>query len=220
MLIKSIKKIHLQAIERLITNNNWITLVIVFAVILLAIMKLLKPNKLLGYTLAPFTSGFFKKNIEKNTSFYTPFFLFLFLFSVIVISLFLFLTLTSFTNFLSYLFLLFFTSFYFIVKYLLDFSIANILGLNTIAKYFIYTKSGYLNSLTLWLFPALILYLFSFNNRTFLLAFFGILFVFRGFLIIKNNKKIVIRKFFYFILYFCTLEIAPLLIVYKITTTT
>lgn len=223
MLIKSIKKIHLQAIERLISNNNWITLVIIFAVILLAIMKSLKPNKLLGYALAPFTPGFFKKKIEKNASFYTSFSLTLFFFSAIVISLFLFLIIISTTSnhkFLSYLVVLIFTVFYFAFKYFLDFLLANIMGINTIAKYFIHIKSGYLNSLALWLFPALILYLFSFNNRAFLLTVFGILFIFRAFLIIKNNKKIVIRKFFYFILYFCTLEIAPLLIVYKITTTT
>ena len=53
-----------------------------------------------------------------------------------------------------------------------------------------------------------------------LFSIFVILFIFRAFLIIKKKKKIVIRKLFYFILYFCTLEIAPLLIVYKITTTT
>lgn len=223
MLIKSIKKIHLQAIERLISENNWITLVIIFAIVLLAMMKSLKPNKLQGYTLAPFTPGFLKKKIEDNTSFYSPFYLLLFFFSTIVISLFLFLVMVSSTNehsFLSYLVLLTFTAFYFIVKYFLDFIISNILGLKSVTKYFIYIKLGYLNSLILWLFPALVIYLYSFNNRTFLLTLFGILFVFRGFLIIKNNKKIVIRKFFYFILYFCTLEIAPLLIVYKITTTT
>ena len=223
MLIKSIKKIHLQAIERLISNNNWITLVIIFALILLAMMKLLNPNKLLGYALAPFTPGFFKKKIEDNVSFLSPFYIVFFFFSAIVISLFLFLMVISTTSkhgFLTYFVLLTFTSFYFIIKYLLDFIISNTLGLSTITKYFITTKSGYLNSLSLWLFPSIILYLYSLNNRIFLLIIFGILFIFRAFLIIKNNKKIVIRKLFYFILYFCTLEIAPLLIVYKITTTT
>ena len=53
----------MQAIERIITDNNWITLVIVFAIILLALMKLLAPNKLFGYTLAFFTPGFFKKKV-------------------------------------------------------------------------------------------------------------------------------------------------------------
>lgn len=225
MLNKSIKQIQLQAIERIITDNNWITLVIVFAIILLALMKLLAPNKLFGYTLAFFTPGFFKKKVTNNTSFYTPFNLLLFLFSSVVIALFLILIInltdTDYdVSFFNYLIVFSFSISYLSIKHFLNFFLSNTLGLSPIIKYFLVLKSEYLNSLCLLLLPIIIVYQYAFNSVIFLLMCFGILFIFRGFLILKNNKKIVLRKLFYFILYFCTLEIAPLLIVYKITTTT
>jgi hypothetical protein len=185
-------------------------------------MKLIKANRLLGYTVAFFTPGFFQKKVENNVSFYSPFHLLLFIFSTITISLFVFLIVipkTSEYNFFNYSLLFSFILFYFIVRHVLDFVLSNILGLSTITKYFLLTKSGYLYSLCISLFPAIIIYQYAFQNSLFLLSFFGILFIFRAFLILNNNKRIVIRKLFYFILYFCTLEIAPLLIVYKITTT-
>ena len=198
---------------------------IVFAIILLALMKLLAPNKLFGYTLAFFTPGFFKKKVTNNTSFYTPFNLLLFLFSSVVIALFLILIINSTdtdydVSFLNYLILFSFSTSYLSIKYFLNFFLSNTLGLSPIIKYFLVLKSEYLNSLCLLLLPIIIVYQYAFNSVIFLLTCFGILFIFRGFLILKNNKKIVLRKLFYFILYFCTLEIAPLLIVYKITTTT
>ena len=223
MLIKTIKQIQLQAIERIITNDNWITLVIIFVIVLLAIMKLVKPNKLLGYTLAFFTPGFFQKKVQNNTSLYSPFHLLLFAFSSIVISLFLFfiITPTIYTqSFLNYLILLSITSVYFFIRQILDFILSNILGLSLVTRYFLYTKSGYLYTLSLWLFPAIILYQYAFNKSIYLLVIFFILLAFRAFLILHNNKRLVISKLFYFILYFCVLEIAPLLILYKTTTTT
>ena len=58
------KKVQLQAIERVITDNNWITLVIIFAVVLLATLKLLKPNRLLGYLFAFLTLVFSKRKLK------------------------------------------------------------------------------------------------------------------------------------------------------------
>ena len=223
MLNKSIKQIRLEAIERIITDNNWITLVILFAIVLLAIMKLLAPNKLRNYTFVFFTSGFFKKKVEDNISFFSIFYMFLFFFSTIVISLLLFLTLlpsSYLPSFFNYITLLSFVIFYFIFKYFLEFILATIIESNYNTKYFSVTKLGYLNSLCLWIFPAIIIYQYVFHSPQFLFIFSLILFIFRAFLILINNKKIVIRNLFYFILYFCTLEIAPLIIVYKITTTT
>ncbi|WP_394801455.1 DUF4271 domain-containing protein [Tenacibaculum piscium] len=212
----------MQAIERIIPDNNWITLVFIVAIILLAILKLIKPKKLRGYAYAFFTTGFIKNKITDSASFLTPFYGFLFLFSTIILSLFLFLILMPSIyadTFFNYLMLLCFVSVYFIVRFFIDVILAKIMQSSQDLQYFSATKIGYLNSLSLWLFPVLIVYQYGFTNRLFLVSFFGILFIFRAFLILKNNKKIVIHKLFYFILYFCTLEIAPLLIVYKITTT-
>ncbi len=212
----------MQAIERIINYDNWITLVILFSIILIAIMKLIKPNKLLGYTLAFFTPGYFQKKADDNVSFYSPFNLILFLFTSIIISLFLysvFLPKYYEKNFFNFLAVLFSIVVYLFCRQILDRIISNILDLSIITNYFIISKSGYLSSLALLLFPFIILNLYTINSTSFLIGIFAILFVFRAFLILHNNKKLVIRKLFYFILYFCTLEIAPLLVLYKTTTT-
>ncbi|REH56509.1 uncharacterized protein DUF4271 [Tenacibaculum gallaicum] len=212
----------MQAIERITNHDSWITLVIVLAIVLLAMMKSLKPTKLYGYSVAFITPGFFHKRMEEGASFFSPFKLFLFSFSTIVISLFLFLTLVSEIyshSFLAFLGLFLFVILYFLVRFLIDYALANILGLSSIVNYFLHTKSGYLYVLCIWLLPIIILYQYTFTNKLFLIYSFIILLIFRAFLILTNNKKLVISKLFYFILYFCTLEIAPLLILYKTTTT-
>ncbi|MDE1205679.1 DUF4271 domain-containing protein [Tenacibaculum larymnensis] len=212
----------MQAIERITNHDSWITLVIVLAIVLLAMMKALKPTKLYGYTIAFITPGFFHKRTEEGASFFTPFKLLLFSFSSIVISLFLFLILVSEIyshSFLAFLGLLLFVILYFLLRFLIDYALANTLGLSSIVSYFLHTKSGYLYVLSIWLLPFIILYQYTFTNKLFLVYSFGILLIFRAFLILTNNKKLVISKLFYFILYFCTLEIAPLLILYKTTTT-
>ncbi len=212
----------MQAIERIINDSSWITLVIVTAIILLALMKLLKPTQLYGYVVAFISPGFFHKRIEEGDSFFTPFRLFLFFFSTIVISLFLFQAVLAELypqGFLAFLGLFFFVTTYLAIRVFLDHAIANILGLTPIITYFLYTKSGYLYVLCIWLLPFIIVYQYTFPNKLFLISSFCALLIIRAFLILNNNKKLVLSKLFYFILYFCALEIAPLLILYKTTTT-
>ncbi len=212
----------MQAIERITNSDYWITLVILLSIVLLAIMKLLKPNKLLGYTLAFFTPGYFQKKAENRVAFFTPFNLVLFLFTTITLSLFLYLVFLPVIYIKGvFNFIIIFCSIliYLFSKQILDKMFANILGLSDVTNYFLISKYGYLSSLSLLLFPFLILNLYAINNRVFIIGVFVFLFVFRAFLILYNNKKLVISKLFYFILYFCTLEIAPLLILYKTTTT-
>ncbi|WP_407704740.1 DUF4271 domain-containing protein [Tenacibaculum tangerinum] len=212
----------MQAVERITHNDSWIAIVIIVAIVLLAMMKLLKPTKLYGYAIAFVTPGFFHKRIEEGASFFSPFRLLLFTYSIIVISLFLFLILPleiHSQRFFAFLLLLLFVTLYLSARFLIDHILANILGLSSIINYFLYTKSGYMYVLCIWLLPFVILYQYTFHNKVFLLVSFVILLIFRALLILNNNKKLVISKLFYFILYFCTLEIAPLLILYKSTTT-
>ena len=179
-------------------------------------------SKLYGYTLAFFTPGFFQKQAEESYSFFSVFHLLLLSLSLLSFSLvtytlipetYLSKNLTGFATIL-----LFFTIFL-SLRFLLDYIIINILGLNQFVNYFVYSKSGYLKTIGLLLLPALILNEYSIKSNTFLLIICGLLFLFRLVLILFNNKLLVVNKLFYFILYLCTLEIAPLLILYKITTT-
>lgn len=209
----------MQAIERIGINDSWVTLVIMIAIAILAVMKLLKPSQLYGYSISFVTSGFFQKRIEEDESFFTPFRLLLFLFSSIIISLFLALSTNIYTqNFITFIGVFFFVVVYIGLRVFIDKALAKILNISSVVNYFLYSKSGYLHTLCMWLLPVIIVYQYTFTNKIFLITSFALLLLFRFFLLLSNNKKLVISKLFYFILYFCTLEIAPLLIVYKTTT--
>ncbi|WP_435260772.1 DUF4271 domain-containing protein [Tenacibaculum sp. nBUS_03] len=213
----------MQAIELINNSDSWFTLVILFTIVLLAILKLIKPNYLLGYTLAFFTPGFFQKKAEEHMYLFSPFKFILFCYSSISISLLVYLVAqpsnTNTNSFISFLIILTYVFCYLLIKYFIENIIASILSIKNNINYFLHVKYGYLFTVSLWGLPLIILYKYSLHSRFFLITTLIILLIFRAFLIITNNKNIVIGKLFYFILYFCTLEIAPLLILYKTTTT-
>ena len=212
----------MQALERVINYDYWISILFVIAFVILAILKLLKPNRLYGYIIAFFTPGFFHKQVEKNIAFFSSFQLILFTFTSLVLSLFFFEIAPTYLvsknlQTLSYVFGV--TTIYLFIRFLLDAFIVSVLGLKNLLGYFLYSKLGYLKTLSLWLLPILILNQYTIKSNLFLIIAFLLLIGFRFLLIIYNNKRLVVNKLFYFILYLCALEIAPLLILYKTTTT-
>jgi hypothetical protein len=49
-----------------------------------------------------------------------------------------------------------------------------------------------------------------------LICFFFFFFLLRTVILLVKNNKLVIESLFYFIVYLCTLEIAPVLLIYKV----
>ncbi|NQX81759.1 MAG: DUF4271 domain-containing protein [Flavobacteriaceae bacterium] len=86
-------------------------------------------------------------------------------------------------------------------------------------KDLIWRKISNLNAISFLVFPIIIINIYVMKN-TFIVIIFATIFI-SILLIVKllntlsSNKNIKIGVLFYFILYLCTLEIAPLLIIYK-----
>lgn len=124
-------------------------------------------------------------------------------------------------SFDSFLKILVGVSLYLIIRFLLGLSISNILNLRTMHNRILYEKTSYFNNLILWLLPFLVLTSYTPYNHDFNLKLTCIIFVIlaivRYTLLVTNNKKLIISNLFYFILYLCTLEIAPILIISKTT---
>ncbi|CAA0151557.1 conserved membrane hypothetical protein [Tenacibaculum maritimum] len=208
----------MQAIEREILFDSWMTVLVVIAIIMLSLMKMFNPKKLAGYTFSFFTKGFMVKRAAENVSYFSFFHMLLVLFSSLVLSLFFYLQMPlrrgnlydfSIIN----TFIISFISF----RIFTDILLSKILGVFNEVRYFLLTKVGYLYALCLWLFPAIIIRLYAYENNTVLFVFFTLLVALRFVLILVNNKKLILSQLFYFILYLCTLEIAPLFILYKLT---
>ncbi len=211
----------MELISRNLESNDWITLVFIIAMVLIAFMKLYKPQLLLGYSIALFSQGFIENRTEKNPSTFSTFHVLIFSFTTLIFALTLYFIISDLLPKISYGYLLLFLGItsYMILKFLFIRIIAHTLNIEETTRYYIFSKSGYLYNISLWLFPILILFHYGYSNITFLLVFICLLMIFRSFLILRNNKKLIFNNFFYFILYFCTLELAPLLIIYKTTTT-
>lgn len=209
----------MQAIERELAAQDWVTFVIVFAIGLLFLLKIFHPSRLLGYSVSLFTKGFIAKRAEENPSYMSAFHGTLILFSALVISLLLFFSFPNIDetqSFSGFLTLTIGVIVYFVIRLLLDFALSRLLGISDFLRYFLLTKSGYLYNVCLWTFPALIIFKYSYNSINALWIFFALLLLIRFVLILVNNKKLILSNLFYFILYLCSFEIAPLLILYKL----
>ncbi|WP_374107980.1 DUF4271 domain-containing protein [Tenacibaculum aquimarinum] len=209
----------MQAIPRELTQNNWITMLFLVGFILLFFMKLYKPSRFLGYSISFFTRGFIEKRAEEKPAIFSTFHVLIFSFCALTLSLFVYTLIPdnqTKNNLISYVYVILFTFIYLIIRRLIDYSFSKLFDLSNYLRYFIFTKVGYLYTLSIWLFPILIAYNYGYKNNYFLWGSFLILIAIRFGLVFYNNKKLIIKHLFYFILYLCALEIAPLFIILKI----
>ena len=83
-----------------------------------------------------------------------------------------------------------------------------------------YLKMSYLSNFCLLIFPLLILALYLFYDSSIAAIIVAAIAVFilllYYILIVKNNQKVILKNLFYFILYLCALEVAPLIFLYKL----
>lgn len=217
-----------EAKEILPQNNDWIALVFFVSLVILVYLKMAF-NERLYHTSILFFS---KKNIsiyfnKEKTSVFSSYQISFFFIQFLIISL-LFYTFWSNLqpsfhplNVKTYLILLSGVVLYFVFQYFISFFLAVIFNLEKIYKKIILEKINYLNTLCLWLFLPLIFLTYAKNYHGFFLwltiLLCVVLIIVRYILILKNNKNLFFKDLFYFILYLCALEIAPLVIILKLT---
>ncbi len=168
-----------------------------------------------------FKRSFVLKEIEEGTSYFSSFKVITSLFTTLVFSLFLYYLKVSFSSssvsgFTDFSFIFFGVFAYFLIKWLLEFLLSLLFEIKRTIRFFLLSKLSYLFSVSFFLLLALVLVEYSQVNIYFLLCFSGSLFFLRAVLIFLNNKKLIFSKLFYFILYICGFEIAPLFILFKL----
>ena len=109
--------------------------------------------------------------------------------------------------------LLGFVSIFYVVKIMLDFSIGRLFSISELMKNYIWQKLVYHNSLgiLLLLFNFLIAYsIFDGYYMILISIYISLVFLLFSYCSIYfSMKKVIIKNWFYFILYLCTLEIIP-----------
>ncbi len=211
----------MQALEKIVINTNWISIILVFLFAIIAVLKIIDGDKLKGYVFALFNKGFIQDEVEENTSFFSSFYSLLFIFSSVVLAL-----VTSFlvaetnknTSFSvsSFFLILGIIWSYFTIKSLLEIGVIRLFFIKKEVRFYVVSKFGYLYSISFFLIIFFVLFRFGPLNFSFFIAatlgLFFLKFVFQ----VVNNKNLVFGKLFYFILYLCAFEIAPLLIMFKL----
>ena len=210
------------------SNSDWITLVLVFIFIILSLLKVIFKDRLLHVNTVFISKKYFLTYYNKGKStIFNGFQVPLFIVQLLVVSLLLYLVNIHFhfqqipLNFRSYLYIFLWVGLYFSISYLIGLLLAFLFNFKDEYSTFVYQKLNYFNNLILWLLPFLILTIYISAYQYLLLNItiylFIILALLRYSLILKNNKNLIFNNLFYFILYLCTLEIAPLIIILKLT---
>jgi uncharacterized protein DUF4271 len=206
-------------------DNNWIVLTFLFILMLLIVLKKLFKSRF-NNQLKLLNNALWVSNLKNNYSaiynLYNLGYLIIlcFLLSFITLVYIKYSTSLILTNdfyfFLKYS--LYFGAF-FVLKHLFYYLFSLVFNLKTLMLKIVYVKTSYLNFLSIFILSWLSFVLFSSfeNNLIFKIASIISLLLALYFytLIIKNNLKVISKHFFYFILYLCTLEIAPIIILYK-----
>ena len=209
-------------------NNDWITVVLLFIFFVLTIVRILFKERLYHestfFISKKYLSIHFNKEKGKLLNVYQTV---LFIVQILVVSLLVYFGLRLFNiktfpnEFTDYTVVLLAVGLYFIIHSLLSFLLALLFNFRNEYVKIVYTKTSYFNNLILWILPFLVLSVYGnehaklFQEITFSLLTF--LLILRYGLTLLNNKKFIFNNLFYFILYLCGLEIAPLLIVLKLT---
>lgn len=217
-----------EAKEIIQQNHHWISLVFLAILIFLTWAKVLGKDRLL-HTASLFIAKkylFIYFNKEKN-DILNLFQFFLFMVQILVLALLLYFanSLWQFSNRLNglngYLLLIGVVGLYFCFRYLTGLFLAEIFSIKNRYSKIVYDKVNYFNNLILWILPFLVLSAYAdIHKELFLkITFFilVILIILRYILVLVNNKKLIVNNLFYFILYLCALEIAPLAIILKLT---
>jgi len=211
----------MEALQRSVLSTNWITIIFVFSLAVLFFLKLFKTVKLKGYASAIFYKGFLEIEVEEGYSPITFFHIGFSFFSFLMLSLTTFFLINQYKQSNALLLADYFVSSYYvfifmIVRSLAAFLLLSLFEIKKQLSFFMIFKRGYLYSISVGLFFLNIFYFYSFQNLAFLFTGFALLFSVRFLLILINNKNLIIKELFYFILYLCAFELAPLFVLFRL----
>ena len=211
----------MEAIQREILSHNWITLTFVFSLSVLFFLKLFNPSTLKGYVTSIFNKGFVEIIAVEKYQIFSFFHIGFAFFSFLMLSISTYFVirqqaqkeaflLFDYLKVSSYLLLFVFT------RFLLEFLLIELFEIKEKLAHFLFSKRSYSYSISIGLFILNIVYFYSFQNQSFLLIGGISLLSIRFFLIVFYNKNLIIKELFYFILYLCAFELAPLFILFKL----
>jgi hypothetical protein len=215
----------MEYLDRHWVSIDWISLLMVVCLVILAVTKYLYPKRFHEFILLGLSDKYFLVH-GKNDEILHPFNVLLFLVQVISASLFIYLFLDVYNSEIIQNPQLLFVQIcmgyivFVLVKFVIEKLIGSIFSVDSIINNYLYQKLNYRNLLALIFFMGNLIFFYSYEPSL------AVIFTFIGGIVISNlifllysykrNSNLILRHFFYFILYLCALEISPYVILYKV----
>jgi len=218
----------LEAVTRSIISNDWITAILLGIFLLLAFSKKFYAEDFWDFSRILMSNKYFTSH--KRTLSVLNFFSFLLFIGqafIISLAIYYFIIITDLieikqTGYLLFIQLFLAYNVLIAVKYLTEKIIGEVFSISKLLDNYIFYKITYKNLLSLIVFPILIAVIYGWPNSKILIFSFFIIWAIANLLVLiryySKNQKLVLGNWFYFILYLCTLEIAPYFILYKVVT--
>lgn len=216
----------IELIPRISENKDWITLLFMVTLSLVAITKTAFENRFSDFVNLIISNKYLKiyKDSSNLMSWFT---ILLFVVQLFSFSFFIQLVLTYYgftfkTNWISFVQIFTFLSFFTLSKFLIEKIIATAFDIENFIEQYNLFKVSYRTYIGLLLLPVnLVLYYSDLMNKYVIISVLVTLLAINAItylLSLKNYQKFLFNKLFYFILYICTLEIAPYYFIYYFIT--
>ncbi|MFM9988725.1 DUF4271 domain-containing protein [Flavobacterium sp.] len=213
-----------ELIPRIVESKDWVTILFIVALLLLAVTKTAFENRFRDFTNLIVNDKYLKiyKDSSNLMSWFT---VLLFVVQLISLSFFLQLVLsyfgyTSKTNWITFIQIFTFLSFFILSKFLIEKIIATSFNIENFTEQFNLFKVSYRTYIGLLLLPVnIVMYYTNIMNTYAIIGVMIMLLIINAvtYLIsLKNYQNLLLSKLFYFILYICALEIAPYYFIYYV----
>ena len=211
----------MQAIERMPLSNNWLTFVLLLLFLSLFLLTIIDVARFKEVASKLFKVSFLERTIDENYTILSGFYILFTLFSVTVFTLLFFdvkvfydgVNALSFQEFSGVFQMVFI---YFLLKNSIEYVLIYLFMLQKKLVYFVVSKANYFFAISCYIFVLLVLKEYANLQSSVIYKVAGFLFFISFILHFLNNKNLILNHLFYFILYICTFEIAPLLILFKL----
>ena len=217
----------MEAIERTVVTQDWITLLLIFSFILLVVAKVAYTQRFSHFVMLFVTDKYLLLK-GKDPNLFHPFNLLLFTINTIAVGLFIFVAFLTFSEVYParphVLFLRIITAYaaFVLLKFSLEKILANVLAVDKKMNYYLFYKLSYRNFIALILLPVSIsmIYIWKPGEMAIIILLCILLLMNLVSLgsIFRKNQQYILDHWFYFILYLCALEIGPYFILYKLIT--
>ena len=213
--------------HRNFTSLDWFTLSVVIFLIGLFILKQINTIRFAKFFKLGYTDVFFQ-NKQNDLKFISSFEVVLFIIVHLIISQFLFLKTDIKSHFsvlieddyLKFLLLFFTLTLFTLLKYKLENYVNILMDSSSFLSFYIFYKQIIWSYALILGLPFIIIGAYfpfkSFNYLEVSFVIMGTYYVIKMLLFLYKKRNIIMSHWYYFILYFCTLEIAPYYFIYKI----